>query len=545
MTTRVVIVGGGFGGLFAARALARAPVEVSLLDRTNHHLFQPLLYQVATAGLSPAEIAYPIRRILRRQANARVLLAEAVSIDPAAKRVLLADGEVPYDYLIVAAGAGHSYFGNDAWEAHAPGLKTLEDALEVRRRALLAFERAEREEDPEARRQWLTFVVVGGGPTGVEMAGAFAEVARHSLARDFRRIDPRAARVVLVEAGPRILPAYPEDLSEKAKLQLEALGAQVWLGAPVTAVDAAGVQVGADRLAARTVVWAAGVQAAPLARSLGVPLDRAGRVRVAPDLTVPGQPSVFVIGDLASLEQDGRPVPGVAPAAIQMGEHAARNVVRGLRGEPPLPFRYRDKGSLATVGRSRGVAVLGRLRLSGLVAWLAWLGVHIFFLIGFRNRFVVLFTWAWAYLTHDRSARLILGRGGRASESPISTRRDGKYSLHRRLTRAAVSGSHETSRGNPGFVRASISTGASWTTWWRTTRVAAAWTSAAGSKRVNVVHRKLMGLAAARVGSSVRTRSGQPREGRVRGETRPARPGRRRPAVRRPRDSRRRRRARP
>jgi NADH:ubiquinone reductase (H+-translocating) len=420
MTTRprVVIVGGGFGGLTAARALARAPVDVTLLDRTNHHLFQPLLYQVASAGLSPAEIAYPIRRILRRQKNARVLLAEAVAIDTTAKRVLLADGEVPYDHLIVAAGAGHSYFGKDQWEAHAPGLKTLEDALEIRRRALIAFEQAEREEDPEARRQWLTFVVVGGGPTGVEMAGAFAEIARHTLARDFRRIDPRTARVILVEAGPRVLPAYPEGLSEKAKLQLEALGVQVWSGAPVTAVDAAGVQVGGDRIAARTVVWAAGVQASPLARSLGVPLDRAGRVRVAPDLTVPGQPSVLVIGDLASLEQDGRPVPGVAPAAIQMGEQAVRNIVRGLRGEPPLPFRYRDKGSLATIGRRRGVAVLGALRLSGLVAWLAWLGVHIFFLIGFRNRFVVLFTWAWAYLTYDRSARLILGRGGRDPSRP-------------------------------------------------------------------------------------------------------------------------------
>jgi NADH dehydrogenase len=414
----VVIIGGGFGGLAAARSLARVPVDVTLVDRTNHHLFQPLLYQVATAGLSPAEIAYPIRRILRRQRNARVLLGEAVAIEAAARRVRLADGDIAYDHLIVAAGAGHSYFGRDEWEAYAPGLKTLEDALEIRRRALLAFEEAEREEDPEARRARLTFVVVGGGPTGVEMAGAFAEIARHTLARDFRRIDPRTARILLVEAGPRILPAYPEDMSEKAQRQLEALGVQVWTGAAVTGLDARGVAIGPDRVAARTVVWAAGIRASPLARSLGAPLDRAGRVRVLPDLTVPGQPAVFVIGDLASLEQDGRPVPGVAPAAIQMGQHAAGNVGRALRGEPLAPFCYRDKGSLATIGRRSGVAVLGRVRLSGLVAWLAWLGVHIFFLIGFRNRFVVLFTWAWAYLTYDRSARLILGRGGPAPSRP-------------------------------------------------------------------------------------------------------------------------------
>jgi NADH dehydrogenase len=393
-----------------ARGLARAPVDVTLVDRTNHHLFQPLLYQVATAGLSPAEIAYPIRRILRRQGNATVILGEAVAVEAGAKRVRLADGELRWDWLVLAAGAGHSYFGHDVWEAHAPGLKTLDDALEIRRRALVAFERAEREEDPEARRRWLTFVVVGGGPTGVEMAGAFAEIARHALVRDFRRIDPRAARVVLVEAGPRILPAYPEDMSEKAQRQLEALGVQVWTGAAVTGIDASSVEVGGDRIGARTIVWAAGVQASPLARSLGVALDRAGRVRVLPDLTVPGQPSVFVIGDLAAVEQDGGLVPGVAPAAIQMGGHAAANLRRAVRGERLLPFRYRDKGSLATIGRSRAVAVIRRFRLSGLLAWVTWLFVHILFLIGFRNRFVVLFTWAWAYLTYDRSARLILGR---------------------------------------------------------------------------------------------------------------------------------------
>jgi NADH dehydrogenase len=407
---QVVILGGGFGGLAAARALAAAPVRLLVLDRRNHHLFQPLLYQVATAGLSPAEIASPIRRILRRQKNATVLLAEATAVLPDKKRVTLSDGDVGYDWLIVATGATHSYFGHDAWAPFAPGLKTLEDALEIRRRVLVAFEAAEREPEAEKRRPWLTFVVIGGGPTGVEMAGAFAEVARHTLARDFRRIDPKTARVILVEAGPRILAAYPPELSERAVRQLEALGVQVWTGTGVTAVDADGVQMAGDRLGARTVVWAAGVQGSPLARTLGVPLDRAGRVKVEPDLTVPGRPEVFVIGDLAAVEQDGRAVPGVAPAAMQMGRHAGENVLRALRGEPLRPFRYRDKGSLATIGRSRAVAVFGALKLSGFVAWAAWLGIHIFFLIGFRNRFVVLFTWAWAYLTQQRSARLILGQ---------------------------------------------------------------------------------------------------------------------------------------
>jgi NADH dehydrogenase len=409
---RVVIIGGGFGGLAAARVLARAPVQITLLDRHNHHLFQPLLYQVATAGLSPAEIASPIRRILSAQQNVTVLLAEATAVDPEAKLVHLADGDLSYDQLILATGATHSYFGRDHWSLHAPGLKTLDDALEIRHRVLLAFEKAEREEDAERRRQWLTLVVVGGGPTGVEMAGALAEIARHTLPGDFRHIDPTSARVVLVEAGPRVLAAYPPDLSESARRQLEALGVQVWTGAAVTAVDAEGVQMGGDRLAARTVVWAAGVEASPLARSLGVPLDRAGRVRVEQDLSVPGQPNIFVIGDLAAVESDGHAVPGVAPAAIQMGRHASANVLRRLRGEPTAAFRYRDKGLLATVGRSRAVAVIGRLKLSGFFAWAAWLFVHIVFLIGFRNRFVVLFTWIWAYLTYERSARLIVGRRG-------------------------------------------------------------------------------------------------------------------------------------
>jgi NADH:quinone reductase (non-electrogenic) len=408
----IVVIGGGFGGLAAARALAKARAQITLLDRHNHHLFQPLLYQVATAGLSPAEIASPIRRILSAQRNATVLLAEATAVDPEAKRIRLADGDLSYDQLILATGATHSYFGHDDWATHAPGLKTLDDALEIRRRVLFAFEKAEREVDAERRRQWLTFVVVGGGPTGVEMAGALAEIARHTLPGDFRHIDPKSARVVLVEAGPRVLSAYPSDLSESASRQLEALGVHVWTGATVTGVDAEGVQMGADRLAARTVVWAAGVEASPLARSLGVQLDRAGRVRVERDLSVPGRPDIFVIGDLAAIESDGRAVPGVAPAAIQMGRHAAANVLRRLRGEPTAAFHYRDKGSLATVGRSRGVAVIGRLKLSGFLAWATWLFVHIVFLIGFRNRFVVLFTWMWAYLTYERSARLIVGHRG-------------------------------------------------------------------------------------------------------------------------------------
>lgn len=408
-TPHVVIVGGGFGGLSAARELARAPVRVTLLDRRNHHVFQPLLYQVATAGLSAPEIAAPIRRILARQRNVTVLLADVSSVDVEGRRVQTSSGEIPYDALIVATGATHSYFGRDDWAPHAPGLKTLEDALEIRRRVLLAFERAESEEDPGVRRAWLTFAVVGAGPTGVELAGTLAEIARHTLRHEFRRSDPGAARIVLLEGADRVLLSYPPDLAEKARRQLEHLGVDVRTGARVTAVSAQGLLIGDQHLPARTTLWAAGIAASPLGASLGAPLDRAGRVGVDAGLNVPGRSDVFVVGDLVSLEQEGRPIPGVAPAANQMGRHAARNALRGLRGEALLPFRYVDKGSLATIGRRAAVAVLGRFKLSGFLAWLAWLVVHIFFLIGFRNRFVVFVDWAWAYFTYQRHARLILG----------------------------------------------------------------------------------------------------------------------------------------
>jgi len=404
----VVIVGGGFAGLTAARALAGGPVQVTLLDRRNHHVFQPLLYQVATAGLSATDIAAPLRHILRRHANVTVLLGDARRVDTAARKVVLEDGEIGYDFLILAAGATHSYFGHDEWARHAPGLKTLEDALFIRRRTLLAFERAERETDPARRRGLLTFLIIGAGPTGVELAGTLVEIARHTLRREFRRMDPAEARVVLLEGLDRVLPGYPPDLSEKARRQLEELGAEVRTGARVTGVDADGVWLGTERLEAGTVLWAAGVAASPLGRSLGAPVDRAGRVQVGADLTLPGHPELYVIGDLAALQQDGVPVPGVAPAAMQMGRHAARNVLRAVRGETRLPFRYVDKGSLATIGRRAAVALLGRVKLSGFPAWAAWLGIHIFFLIGFRNRFVVMMEWALAYMTHQRNARLIL-----------------------------------------------------------------------------------------------------------------------------------------
>jgi NADH dehydrogenase len=404
----VLILGCGFGGLFAAQALARAPVRVTVLDRTNHHLFQPLLYQVATAGLAAPAIAAPIREILAAQENATVLYGEAGRVDAARRAVVLEDGgEIGYDHLIVATGSTHSYFGHDDWAAYAPGLKTLDDAFELRRRILIAFERAEREAERARRNAWLTFVVVGAGATGVEMAGTLAEIARHTLRGEFRHYDPRNARVVLIEGGERVLPGYPPDLSEKARLQLERLGVSVWLGHQVTGVDAEGVQVGAERLAARTVVWAAGVAASPLGATLGAPIDRAGRVIVEPDLSLADHPEISVIGDLAALPWHSPPVPGTAPPAKQMGRRAAKNILLRLRGRPTKTFRYRDYGSLATIGRSKAVALLGRMKLSGYPAWVMWLTAHIFFLIGFRNRIVVLIDWAWAYWTFQRGARII------------------------------------------------------------------------------------------------------------------------------------------
>lgn len=406
----VVIVGGGFGGLWAARALRDAPVRITLLDRGNHHLFQPLLYQVATAGLSAPNIAAPLRHILRRQKNVTVLFGEVAGIAPDDRCLRLADGRtIAYDTLLLASGATHAYFGRDDWAPHAPGLKTLDDALEIRRRILTAFERAEAEDDPDARAAWLTFAIVGGGPTGVELAGTLAEIARHTLRDEFRRADPRRARVLLLEAGPRVLSSFPESLSAKARRQLEKIGVEVRTGVPVKAIDGGGVQLGEERIDARTVLWAAGVAASPLARDLGVPLDRAGRVIVQADLTVPGHPEIFVAGDLASVQYAGKPVPGVAPAAKQMGRYIGQAIRARLRGIEPPPFRYRDFGNLATIGRMAAVVDLHGLKFSGLLAWWFWLAAHVFFLIGFRNRLVVLIDWAQAYWSYQRSARIILG----------------------------------------------------------------------------------------------------------------------------------------
>lgn len=407
----VVIIGGGFAGLWATRALAHDPVRITLVDRGNHHLFQPLLYQVATAGLSAPDIAAPLRHILRKQRNVEVRMATVTGIDAEGKRITLDDGDVlDFDFLLLASGATHAYFGNDHWAAHAPGLKTLDDALDLRRKLLLAFERAEAATDAAERDAWLHFAIVGGGPTGVELAGTLAEIARHTLKNEFRNIDPSLARVRLIEAGPRVLAAFPEALSEKAKRQLEKLGVEVSTGKPVQGIDAEGYQLGDTFVPAKTVVWAAGVAASPLGGLLGVPLDRAGRVQVEPDLGVPGHPHIFVAGDLASLrQQNGKPVPGVAPAAKQMGRLVARNIRARLDGKATTVFTYKDYGNLATIGRMAAVVDLGRLKFSGLLAWWFWLVMHVFFLIGFRNRLVVLLNWWWAYWSYQRAARIILG----------------------------------------------------------------------------------------------------------------------------------------
>jgi NADH dehydrogenase len=415
----VVILGGGFGGLAAARDLASTPVRITLVDRRNHHLFQPLLYQVATAGLSAPSIAAPLRQILRRQDNLTVLLDEALEVDVARRQVRFAHGTLDYDFLIVATGATHAYFGHEDWAPWAPGLKTLDDAFTIRRRVLLAFERAERAADAAERAPWLNFVVVGGGPTGVELAGTLAEIARHTLPREFRRSDPSQARVLLVEAGPRLLPAFDPGLSAKAQRQLERLGVEVRTGTAVTSIDGEGVQLGGEALAARTVLWAAGVAASPLGQQLGAPVDRAGRVRVAADLSLPAHPEVFVVGDLACIERaDGTLVPGVAPAAKQMGRYAAEHIRARIDAEStPAPFHYRDQGALATIGRMAAVAQFGRLRLSGPPAWWVWLVAHIYFLIGFRNRLVVLLDWAWAYWTYQRHARIVTGTDAEAVDA--------------------------------------------------------------------------------------------------------------------------------
>ena len=407
----VIIVGGGFGGLSAARVFRGQPVRVTLLDRRNHHLFQPLLYQVATATLSPGDIAAPIRWVFRRQANLRVLLGEAGTIDVKARRITLTDGaSLDYDYLIVATGASHAYFGHDDWAKYAPGLKTLEDAIEIRTRMLLAFERAERETDPVRQQQLLTFVIVGGGPTGVELVGTLAEIARQTLRHEFRSIDTSRARIVLVEAGPTILPAFPERLRNAARESLQRLGIEVQEKTAVTGIDESGVLLGTERLAAGTVVWAAGVAASPIVRTLGTPLDRAGRAIVNPDLSIPGHPEVFVVGDAASFTQDGKPLPGVAQVAMQGATRAARNVLRLAEGQPTRAFTYKDKGSLAIIGRGSAIADLGWARFAGLPAWLVWLFIHIFMLIGFRNRLAVMLQWGTAYMTFQRSVRLITGR---------------------------------------------------------------------------------------------------------------------------------------
>lgn len=433
-TPRIVIVGAGFGGLSAARSLAHQHLQVTIVDRKNHHTFQPLLYQVATAGLSPGEIAAPIRSVFRDYPNVISLLEEVQDFDLQGHLVRTSEQAIAFDYLIVAAGATHAYFGHDEWEPYAPGLKTIEDALEIRRRVLLAFELAERQSLSGAATEPLNFVVVGAGPTGVELAGTLAEITQHVLAHEFRYIDPSRARILLLEGGPRVLPAYPEDLSRSAEQQLRHLGVEVRTGALVTQVEAGAVHTGDTRMIAPVILWAAGVAASPLGRKLGAACDRAGRVLVQPDLSIPAHPEVFVIGDLASLKaSDGKQLPGLAPVAIQQGKHVANLIRRELAGQPRKNFKYRDKGSLATIGRAAAVGRFGKIHISGFVAWLAWLFIHIFFLIGFRNRLLVMFQWAWSYLTYERGARLITGDnslpgwlGMYPAQAPVSPTAGGK-----------------------------------------------------------------------------------------------------------------------
>ena len=408
----IVIVGGGFGGLEAVKTLKKAKARVTLIDRRNHHLFQPLLYQVATATLNPANIASPLRHIFRNYDNLEVLLGEVKTFDLAAKKVILTDGEVKFDHLILAAGASHSYMGHEEWEQFAPGLKSLEDAVEIRRRILLAFEAAEREADPRARREWMTFVVVGGGPTGAELAGSLAEIAHNDMVHEFRNFNPTRARVILVEAGPRVMAAYSEDLSASAQKQLESLGVEVRTNSPVTKVDDAGVETKEGFIAARTILWGAGVQGSKLGGELGVPLDKNGRVEVQPDLTIPGHPDIAVVGDLSSLKIDGKPVPGVAQGAIQGGRHAAKNILKTLKGQPKTDFKYFDKGEFATIGRARGIGYLNlgkKIHCTGFFAWMMWSLIHVFFLVGFRGRFLVMFEWVLLYVFHNRGSRLITG----------------------------------------------------------------------------------------------------------------------------------------
>jgi NADH dehydrogenase len=407
---RVVIVGAGFGGLTAAQRIARLPVQVIVVDKKNHHTFQPLLYQVATAGLSPGEIAAPIRSILRARNNVEVLLEEVLDFDLNENKVVTREQALDYDFLIVASGAAHAYFGHEEWEPSAPGLKTIEDALEIRRRVLLAFELAERQAAEGQKVIPLQFVVVGGGPTGVELAGTLAEIAHHAMNHEFRNIDPRQSRILLIEGGPRVLPAYSEALSRKAEDQLRHLGVDVRTSSMVTGVDPGAVWIGHEKILSPVVLWAAGVAASPLGQKLGVPIDRAGRVFVRPDLSIPGHPNVFVIGDLAALkDENGKLLPGVAPVAMQQGGWVAQTIARDLENQPRRDFRYHDKGSLATIGRAAAVAQIGKFELSGYFAWLAWLFIHILFLIGFRNRLLVMIQWAWSYLTYERGARLITG----------------------------------------------------------------------------------------------------------------------------------------